>query len=522
MLNLILKNKPTVLCTESTKIANIIVNIIIEQKKYKYSEYLNEKYTVTTVFDYIKAKEIAPNISNENIVVSTLDSSIWKELRQDVEVWNLDNLGFNKLTFISFLVFSNPKLRKGFSSNFWINALKILSPNFFEIYIFSKIIEDLSKNEEKLNLNKNFFNAFIDYLEEKFSIENTVDIYPRTGEINKFLYFLLDSKNPNNLYKSFNDIDLLDRIYHKYKILYNLPSKNLDTLILDYEDDYIRKIVEVFNRSCGEINFLSCVDNLPSFEGKEIENLDLENLSTIYPFSFVFIFLDKKIIVVEKDKKYFIFEAKNLKISNVEIVKSVFEKFNIQFYNVYFIYYTSQEIYSEFIKMIIKSLRYDVNLSFKILSTPLLAFDYEYYNNLGFVLMLKGDLDEAEKIFFKYLDFDDILINYNIATLYWLKGNYLKSLEIFQQKLEKTQKERMFSVIIPIYPFPKKSLLFDIDGGVLRKISFANLLFLNGYYDDALRALSKVSEDRAKYDENLYKYFLESKNFIVEKVSSKK
>lgn len=518
MLNLILKNKPTVLCTESIKIANIIVNIIIEQKKYKYSEYLNEKYIITTVFDYIKAREIAPNISNENIVVSTLDSSIWKELREDAEVWNLDNLGFNKLTFISFLVFSNPKLRKGFSSNFWINSLKILSPNFFEIYIFSKVIEDLSKNEEKLNLNKNFFNTVIDYLEEKFSIENTVDIYPRSGEMSKFLYFLLDSKNPNNLYKVFNDLDLLDRIYHKYKILYNLPSKNFDTLILDYQDDYIRKIVEVFNRSCGEINFLSCVDKLPIFEGKEVESLDLENLSTIYPFSFVFIFLDKKIVVLEKEKKYFIFEAKNLKISNVEIVKSVFEKFNIKFDNVYFIYYTSQEIYSEFIKMIIKSLRYDVNLSFKILSTPLLAFDYEYYNNLGFVLMLKDDLDEAEKIFFKYLDFHDMLINYNIATLYWLKQNYSKSLEILENGLKKGYKERFFSVVIPIYPFPKKTLLFDVDSNMLLKIAYANLLFLNGDKEEAKKIITKIPEDKTKYDENLYRYFVESRNFIFDSI----
>ncbi|MCS7165978.1 MAG: hypothetical protein RMJ51_06935, partial [Candidatus Calescibacterium sp.] len=117
MLNLILRNRgPKVLYTQSPKLAGIITKEIIEDQGYRYSTEIQEK-TVINSFDYNSAKQIAKQVRDDTIVVSTIDLSIWNELNPNMEKINLDNLNdIDRINFLAFLVFSNKGLRKGFVS----------------------------------------------------------------------------------------------------------------------------------------------------------------------------------------------------------------------------------------------------------------------------------------------------------------------------------------------------------------------------------------------------------------------
>ncbi|MCS6954931.1 MAG: hypothetical protein NZM44_01045 [Candidatus Calescibacterium sp.] len=504
--------------------AGIVTKDIIEDQGYRYSIEIQEK-TVINSFDYNSAKQIANQVREDTIVVSTIDLSIWNELNPSMEKINLDNLNdIDRINFLAFLVFSNKSLRKGFASSFWINLLKLLSNNFFEIYFVYKTINQfLGAYDERININRSFLNLIMNYIEDAYHVEEGFDIYPSKQELNRFLYFLINSSDFDNPYKIFDEVDLLDRIYHKYKILAELSSKDLNNLIIFKNTSVIEKILDIFDNYLGQIVYVTCLKVFPDFNDQSIiQRIRLDDFSSIYPFSLIFTLLDKKVLVIRINEYFFVFEIKSMRSENIENVKSVLKRFGIDFSYLDFIHYSSNEIYSDFIRLIIQLLKSDVRLAYNILSTPFLAYDYEYYNNKGFVSLLVDNFDEARENFLKYLEINpnDLLVNYNLATTYWFNKEYSKAIEIIKKITDINYQKKLFSVVIPVYPFHKKSLIFDVDVKTFLKIVFANLLFLNNEREEAFRLISKISDDKVKHDENLVKFLNECKEFIYENSGS--
>jgi tetratricopeptide (TPR) repeat protein len=167
---------------------------------------------------------------------------------------------------------------------------------------------------------------------------------------------------------------------------------------------------------------------------------------------------------------------------------------------------------------VILNLSDNLELSYRILSTSILAKNSEYYNNFGFVNIAKGNLDRAKDYILKRLSFDlsDVLANYNLAVVYWLQKDYVSALDILKNKFLFVDEPNSasFSVVIPIYPFDKKVFLFDVKIDVLIKASLANLLFLSGQKEEAIKIFSKISIDYLKVTPSFYNYLLDSKNYI--------
>lgn len=518
MLHLIVKQRgPLLLYTSSPVLAQFLTKEIIQNCGYYYSENEIKDKTITTCFEYGSAKAIQPK--NDTIIVSTLEESIWQELNPTLKTINLDNLpSWMKINLIAYLVFSAKNLRKSFSSNFWISLLKIISNNFFELYFIYKIITktfgEQSKNDEKVSLNKTFIRELLGYIEDNFIVEDDIGVYPSEKEISKFLYFLINPFFKENPYKFLVDMDLYKRIYHKYKILSELSAKNLDKLVISLNDNFIFKLLEILNK-LGDFSYITCLDDLPAWDSNIIEQLDLENFYSIYPFSLIFCLLDKKIVILEYEKKYFLFEVKNIKASNIDF-KSFFKRYGWDLNSINFINYTSNEVYSSFLKLVISSLKVNLSLAYNIISIPLLAHDYEYYNNKGFILLLFENLEQARENFEKYLKIDpqDLLVNYNLAVSYWLEGKYEKALKIISDKIDSVISSRLFSVVLPIYPFKKKELLFEIESLSLYRISLANLLFLTNRKEEAKKIISKIDSEKIKPFKDLFSYFVESYEYI--------
>ncbi|MCS7244355.1 MAG: hypothetical protein RMJ36_06460, partial [Candidatus Calescibacterium sp.] len=63
-------------------------------------------------------------------------------------------------------------------------------------------------------------------------------------------------------------------------------------------------------------------------------------------------------------------------------------------------------------------------------------------------------------------------------------------------------------------------LIFDVDVKTFLKIVFANLLFLNNEKEEAFRLISKISDDKVRHDENLFRFLKESREFIYENSGS--
>ncbi|MFN4219321.1 MAG: tetratricopeptide repeat protein [bacterium] len=521
MLHLITKkNKPTLLYTSSQTLAKFLTHEIIQNLGYTYSEDKIENKTVINCFNYNSIRNVTPK--DDTIIISTVEISLWKEINPSLESIDLDNLPtWLKVVLISFLVFENKNLRKGFSSNFWINCLKLLSNNFFEIYFLYKVIGkmqekifDLSQESEKINLNKFLMYAILSYIEDNFSIGNDMGMYPGEKEKNRFLYFLLNPQYEENPYKFLLDVDLVGRIYYKYKILSDLSSKKLENLVISDQDKEIYRFLDVLSK-LGSFSYLSVLDLYPNWGSDLVGNIELDDLLTIYPFSLIFCLLDKKVLILGFQNKYYLFEIKEAKNLNVNI-KDFLGKHGLEIFSADLIHYTSQEIYSNFVKLIISSLKSNPQVGYKIISLPLLAYDYEYYNDKGFILMLLEKFEESKENFEKYLKVDekDLLVNYNLAVLYWLNGDYKKALEIISQRINSLDTKRFFSVVIPIFPYRKKTLIFDVEPVWLYKISLANLLFLNGNKEEAKKLISKIDIQKVSYNREFLEYFKESLNFI--------
>lgn len=521
MINLLLKpNKPTVLYTESPKLAAIITQDIIQQQNYRYSSEIDEK-TIINCFNYKEAKEIATKIKEDTIIVCTFDLSVWDELNPNLEKINLDNLSDeDKIVLMSNLVFSSKRLRKAFSSSFWINLLRILSNSFFELHFLDKVISlYFNDTKEKISIGRSFFNALIDYFEDNYSMDNILDIYPPSEDTGRFLYFLTSSDSHNNPYKIFQEVDMLERLHYKYKLLAEFSTKQIENLVISKELPTIQKIIGVFNQYLGNLVYITSLRSFPDFNDQSIiYNLSLSDHRSLYPFSLVFLLLDKKVLVLRINDQYFLFEIKSYKYGNIENIKAVFRRFGIDFSYLDIIYYSSSEIYSEFIKLVIELLNTNPSLAYNVIGMPLLALDYEYYNNVGFVCMVVDRLDLAEKNFKQYLSSvpNDFLVNYNLATTYWLTKRYTEALQIISRLLNLFNTSRIFSVIIPIYPFRKKTILYDIESINLLKISYANLLFLNGKREEALNILKKLLQDGITINISLKTYLEESLRYINE------
>jgi tetratricopeptide (TPR) repeat protein len=202
----------------------------------------------------------------------------------------------------------------------------------------------------------------------------------------------------------------------------------------------------------------------------------------------------------------------------MESIKSFLKRYSIDFQDIRFIFYSYSEVYNKLINFVILNLSDNLELSYRILSTSILAKNSEYYNNFGFVNIAKGNLDKAKDYIFKRLSFDpkDVLANYNLAVVYWLQKDYVSALDILKNKFLFVDEPNSasFSVVIPIYPFDKKVFLFDVKIDVLIKASLANLLFLSGQKEEAIKIFSKISIDYLKVTPSFYNYLLDSKNYI--------
>lgn len=515
--NLIKPNKPTILYSSSHKLSQFITYQIIQELNYKYTEDKTKikSKTIINCQNYSEAKEI--NFKKDTIVISPIDISLWKDINPNLNLIDLDNLpDYLKVNLISNLVFTHKNLRQGFNSNFWINSLRILSNNFFEIYFFYLTITKFLQNEDKIGINKIFFHRLIDFLEDNFSIQPNIDIYPKENEINKFLYFLLNINEKENVYKFFGDIDQVERIHYKYKLISDLSTKKIEKLVINKDESFINHLGELLRNYFGECSFVTTLDYWPDLNSDFIENLNLDDDLSIYPFSLIFVLLDKKIMSLKYKGKVYLFEMKNIKSSSLD-VKKLLSRFDINIDDVEFIYYDSDTVHSEFIKLVISLLSTNVQLAYRIMKIPFLAFNIEYYNNIGFISLLMENFVEAESYFQRYLSIypNDFLVNYNLATLYWLNNQYDKSLQLIKTINFSNYQGRILSAIIPIYPFYKKTVIFEVDASLLYKISLANLLYLNNQQEESIKILSKIEEKKLLYNPAFYNYFIESKKHIM-------
>jgi len=519
MLDLILHHfKPTILTTSSEKLSKFLVNELINYK-YSYSDNVILENFSVSLANYSQLKEILSNDSNLDknfVVVTNVDYNVLKDIvnKFDLEIIDLDNVNDKiKIKLISSLVFLKLGLRSDFSSDFWINLLKIISNNFFELYFIYKVIS--SNVNEKESINRHFFYRVRSYLEDNFSDIERIDFYPDKKNINDFLYFLLNPMDKRNFYKGFMDFDLLDRIYHKYLILSDLSTKNFENLIIDSDSAFVANFINVFS-SLGQLVFITSLNDFLIPEDILSDKFGSEDFS--YVLDFIFLILDKKILYVKANEKSFLFYVKSIKVNNMESIRSFLKRYSIDFQDIRFIFYSYSEVYNKLINFVILNLSDNLELSYRILSTSILAKNSEYYNNFGFVNIAKGNLDKAKDYILKRLSFDpkDVLANYNLAVVYWLQKDYVSALDVLKNKFLFVDEPNSasFSVVIPIYPFDKKVFLFDVKIDVLIKASLANLLFLSGQKEEAIKIFSKISIDYLKVTPSFYNYLLDSKNYI--------
>ncbi|MEN3015486.1 MAG: hypothetical protein ABDH21_05475 [bacterium] len=522
MLELLIKsNQLTLLHTNSEKASKFITNEIVNQLGYKYCSRIDQQSqnVVINCSDYLECRNLVKHVQGNVIVVSTIDPGVWKELNPDINIINLDKLEEHyRINLLSFVVLSNQNLREGFSSGFWVNSLKLVSNNFFEIYILHKICQHY---QQKVSFNKSFVGSILSYLEDNLDVEPNIDFYPDKDQINSYLYFLMDPYNSSNPYKIFNEMELFDRIYHKYKIIYGLSSKEIENTIIDMDYLRVNQILKALEKIIDKVYFIGSVSQIPDMENYSLEETNPENMLSIYPLCFVFLLMDKRVIGIKVDNRYFLFEIRgsssySRQIYSKQTIISILNRSGVKISDLVIFEHDSRQILDMLMEVVFNAIRVNIDLAYNILRTPIMAVSNDYYNNLGFVAMVKGDYEVAKQNLTKsyQIKTNDFLSSYNLACLHWLQNEYDKALKIIQNI--STISTKYLGVIIPIYPFPKKNLLFNVDSGLLLKISLANLLFLNGNKQEAFRIIEKIPENKVKYSESFYKYYLECREFIYE------